>query len=253
MTKKSKILIFTTIVFLGFVVFIAAWQWNNIVALYEYMLYSNDEIESKIRDSKDDLQESLEKYVPNIDRDFTVEEEEKIRTGELSPEDALGLIADSSSTDASDVVSGDKPAASTPTPNVSTSPPDTDMKENEESQGIDQQEVNRIISKYVAKLYLYKAQYIAKLGQLERSAKAEYLALPAEKQNSTGKNKILLSKMSEAAAMEKECDAEVKRILEVMKTELTAAGGDLSIIDVINKAYEEEKSLKKAQYVETLN
>lgn len=244
-------------------------------------MYSQDEIESKISDSKDSLQKSLEKYAPDFARDFTLEEEEKIRKGELSPEEALELISGTNNLPQASPSTPDgnvseyspdpaqtakpantepqtsKPPASDPSASIPPSQTPSPVKPSgtgsSEASDADSKQSDKIISKYVAKLYLYKAEYIAKLGKLEQSAKDEYLALPEDKRTESEKSRILLSKISEASALEKVCDSQVNALLSDMKKELKECGADLSIIDVIKKAYTEEKALKKAYYLGILN
>ena len=48
------------------------------------------------------------------------------------------------------------------------------------------------------------------------------------------------------ASLESQCDKDVEAVLSDLRTELEAQGKDTSIIETLRKAYNEEKSLKKA-------
>lgn len=266
--KKKRIILLASALLLAITLALTAYlQKGNLAAMANAMLYSGEELESKINENKRTLQSSLEKYAPGISRDFTAEEEEQILEGTLSPEDALALLTepesmpdpsampDGSAADAP----GSNPSAAPPTASPQT-PAQTDASDRSESSSesvagssAESQKQNRIIGNYVAKLYLYKAQYVAKLGQLEKSAKDEYSALPEEKQTAAEKKAILMSKISEAAALEKTCDEQVDQLLQSLSAELTEEGGDLSILDVIRDTYENEKALKKAYYLQKLS
>ena len=52
------------------------------------------------------------------------------------------------------------------------------------------------------------------------------------------------------ASLESQCDKDVESLLSDLRTELEAQGKDTSIIETLRKAYNEEKSLKKAYYLD---
>ncbi len=107
-----------------------------------------------------------------------------------------------------------------------------------------------IINKHVAKLYIVKNRFVTELGSTEKTIRKQYVSLPKEQQVPTSRKEIAKQYISVVADLELECDAEVESILAALKTELSAVGGDLTIIDTIRLQYEEEKSLKKAYYLD---
>ena len=102
------------------------------------------------------------------------------------------------------------------------------------------------------KLYVHKATYLAKLGRLEQAAIEEYKARPEKERTAAAKRKIVLAKASEVLEFEKTCDAQVEELLRQLEKTLVAEKEDVSIIKKIQAAYEDEKSLKKAYYLDRL-
>ncbi len=98
---------------------------------------------------------------------------------------------------------------------------------------------------------MLKAQYIGKLGDLEKRAKAEYISLKKAGKAVSSKQSFVSAYVSEAAGLESQCDAQVDVILSSLQKELVRQGGDISLIKAIKKAYEEEKILKKSYYINT--
>lgn len=106
-----------------------------------------------------------------------------------------------------------------------------------------------IVADYTAKLYGVRGAFEGRLSGLVSSAKAEYLALPPEQQNSSGRNAILSSKLATAEAMEAECDAMVDSLLGQMEAELKAAGESTAPVKQLKSYYEEAKVNQKAYYL----
>jgi len=65
--------------------------------------------------------------------------------------------------------------------------------------------------------------------------------------------KIVKSKTNQIAALEKECDGEVSAVVSQLQVLLKESGEDQSLVDKVKTVYAEEKSLKKAYYMNELN
>lgn len=109
-----------------------------------------------------------------------------------------------------------------------------------------------IVTKYTAKLYGVRGAFEGKLSGLIAEAKAEYLALPPDQQNGSGKSAILNSKLSSAESMEAECDAMVESLLGEMEAELKAAGESTAPVGELRSYYKEAKVNQKAYYLSLL-
>ena len=72
---------------------IVAWQWQNIRALSMAMNYSTEEIAGQIKAEKWSIESVLKDYDLEGVTDFTFEEEEAIRRGEITFEEAMEKLA----------------------------------------------------------------------------------------------------------------------------------------------------------------
>lgn len=110
--------------------------------------------------------------------------------------------------------------------------------------------VGEIVNKHVAKLYIIKNRFVTELASVETKIKAQYGALPKDQKVPASRKEIAKQYISVVSDLELECDAAVDEILAQLKAELQAAGADISIVDTVRTQYEEEKSLKKAYYLD---
>lgn len=235
--KKSHKVLITLLSVLGLLVIVVAVicfiERDNISAVITSVKYSKEDIQEQIDNSKDDIKESLKEY--NIDtlRDFTFEEEEQIRRGQITYEEALQRIMEESGVaDNLTVGSGDNSFNSN-SGTLSNGVPSVTANSNDPSS---------IVSEYAIKLYGVKAFYLGQIGNLVDRAKAEH--------KSGASLKSLASKyIGEAASLEKEADAGVDNLLEELKSKLDAVGADTSVIDTMKSAYINEKNLKKSYYL----
>lgn len=198
------------------------YQFPNIKALLNWRLYSEEELEQKIAASKNELDKELAPYIETPVSDLTIEQEKELLEGQMTYEEAVKIINNNVKNDPSSDVS----------PKTAT-----------------EAAVAAAVKKCVGKLYAVKAAYLLKLGSLEKQAYAEFLALPSSKQNNSNKTKILSGKLKEAAAYESQCDASVDKILSDLSSELKTYNGDQKVVNILKKAYEDEKVLKKSYYL----
>ena len=95
MKKGKKISIIIAIAFIVVMFSMVVWQWGNIRAIYMGLTYSNEKIENKIDKSKRKLAEKLEKegiVDEKIINGFSAEDEQKLKKGEITVEEAVEKI-----------------------------------------------------------------------------------------------------------------------------------------------------------------
>lgn len=239
--RKSKIflkvILIIVIVLIAMIVSVCIWQKDNIKAVAEGMQYSQDELAEKITQSKDQSNKALQQYNTPVIRDFTLEEEEKIRKGEMTVEEAVSKIMKEETQSSDDL--------------------GTDVAENDSGNIVsekvtDVNPVDQVVGKYVTEMYSLKAYYLGQLGALEKSMKAEYKSLGTGDKGA-GISKVLKNNLSNAAKMESECDAKVETVLSNMENELTALSADTAIVETMREAYISEKSLRKSYYLSLYN
>ncbi len=205
--------------------FIMLWQWNNVRAVAQSFQYSKEELASKIETSKIEEQKYLANYGVTKIRDFTFEEEEALRKGTLTARDATLKLQEELGQD--EVL-------------------------NHEEKLSKEEQIQAIVTKHIASLYAIKAHYIGALGDLEQEARAEFANLPKEKHSKLEAQKLIASKIGVATDLEASCNQEVEEVLVNLEKDLSPLTEDLSIIEQIGSAYEEEKVLKKAYYLSLL-
>ena len=98
----------------------------------------------------------------------------------------------------------------------------------------------------------YRSRTTREKERIYADAKAEYLALPAEKRTTTQLAKMAKGYLSRANALEKECDGKMDEVIRAMETLIRDNNGDLTLVDTVVYTYANEKSLKKSWYMAKL-
>ncbi len=228
MKKKTKVLLIFLLVFIP-VFGVGVWQWNNIVAVYKTVTTTQEQLENEINKNKQNLEEELNQKYSTIVSDFSAEEEKKLLKGEISVEKAVENL------------------------NKRYEKKKSEKAQAVQSNNINAEKIDELIGDKVIELYSLKAYYLGQLGQMEATVKSEYAAMPAEKKNLVGKKELVSKHMGVALGFMNQCDAKVAELVSELETELKRLGGDTAIIKTIKDAYENEKALKKAQYLKLLN
>lgn len=193
------------------------WQWDNINSLITAVRLNDDEISEKLGNVTEKL--SGEMTEVGLVRELTEDEIEKIKSGEMSADEAASKLTDEKST-------------------VKTSK--SAKREN-------------IINKYVAQLYVLEAQYEGELSAFVDMLHAEFYAYPKEERNTLLRDTVIASHIGELSQMEATCDGKVKKLLDNLTSELKAMGADTSIVKTLTQTYTNKKNLKKAQYMKDYN
>ncbi len=198
---------------------LGVWQKENIAAVLKVQKYSEEEIALQIDGQKESVNAALKSYGIEGIKDFSVEEEEEIRSGKLTVEEAMQKM----DKQLQDATSGERQDAT-------------------KSSKI-------IVEEAAAKMYGLKAKYIGKLGDLERQAKEEYRELMKGSQKSGIVRQLIPKYMKEVIALENECNTEVNTVLATLTSQLEEIGEPTDIVGTMKAAYEQEKTLKKAYYL----
>lgn len=232
------------------------WQRDNIMSLYKGTTSSSEDIATEIADQKAKANEALAEYETPVLRDFTLEEEEMIRKGELSVDEALKRIMDESAASELEPFSPEPDAEA----GASGSSGDTEVSDTKADSGAGSGSISdpehsgvvdadKLVGDAVRKMYALKAYYIGRLGSLESEIKSEYKALPPDKRGKKAVSSIVSSHMGEASGLESECDSRVGALLSQLEADLSSAGADTSIVSTLQNEYQNEKNLRKSYYV----
>ena len=105
------------------------------------------------------------------------------------------------------------------------------------------------LSAIIAKVYVLREDFTMALDNMYDDAKAEYIALPAEKRTKSNLVKMASKYLDKATTLEKECDKRMDAIVADMEKLIQENNGDMSLVDTVVYSYANEKSLKKSWYM----
>lgn len=202
---------------------IAAWQWNNISALRYGMTMDRTAIEEKLAENEQMLASAMEEYSVSS-YTFSEEELRQLSDGTLSVEEAAKKLLDES------VPGAEAPEGSSG-----------------QQQTAEKSDVEAQIQEQIAQMYVLRSTYVSKLEAIAQAAIDEYTQGEHTEEN---KADVVYKRLEELTALEKECDAQVAQVVEQLRSLLKQAGKDDSLAQQVEKTYQEEKSLKKAAYLE---
>lgn len=239
MMKRKKIWLVVTSFVLVLISALSYWQRDNIKAVYRAFTLTNEELANEINKEKQQIEEEIKTLYPSVISDFTAEEEKKIISGEWSMQDVDDILSQRQ-TDSGNNSNGKGNGETKPLGNSQSVNPNSEK-------------IESAISEKVLELYSLKAYYLGQLGQMEASVKKDYMLLPKERQNLIGKKEIVDKYIGVATGLLNQCDKQVFELLDSLEKQLKKLDGDTSIIGKIKTAYENEKNLKKAYYIQLMN
>lgn len=243
MKKINKILLtILTIIVFAFAA-VVVWQYDNISALLNGMNKSTEDLALEIDKKRDDLKTEVEKYTNSPVIDITAEDEQKLIKGEISLEEISEKYNLPIEYMKDEEVNKDPEDIPTEIPNEIPNEVPVDNSK----------QIEKEIGDSVGRMYALKAKYVNKLGELEREVIDQYAKLPESKQNMDAKKELVMSNLDYIAKLEKTCDTEVGEVISSLEENLKDLGGDLKIIQILKKSYNDEKELKKSYYLSLYN
>lgn len=253
---------------------------QTIRLIYETAQTSQEEIEQKIEDNKNRIEEAIQGNGDLTVRDLTDEEKEQLRNGELSVDELIEKMTGTqpqaeretgesaqTAADPETAVPGGQQSSASPLgekaeavkPEV-TKPAETKPSENKAGQEGAAEETDsadeayqKELSGMVAKAMILRETFQNELDQMVSSAKAEYNALPAEQRTKANLASIGKRYYSSALALEAKCDGEMNTLTSDMRALIEANNGDVSLADTMLQTYQNEKELKKSWYLSKLS
>ncbi len=161
---------------------------------------------------------------------LTSEDLEKLVSGELTLADLEQKQTETSQTPASEAAASSGTASSASSSSEETADTSATHPAYEDE-----------LKALLQQLYAVKARAESGLNSCIASAKAEYKALPKEKQTTTRKIAIVLGKTSELEKLQSSCDKEVDSIISQMRTLLIENGQSTELADQAQASYEAQK------------
>lgn len=124
-------------------------------------------------------------------------------------------------------------------------------KKEESSESTDVSDYQRRKAELINRMYVLRSNYISQIDGIIASMKSEYVQLPLEERTLSAKQSIASKYISQIDAMEKQCDAQVKAVVDELRQLLKENGEDTSLADTIWQTYVSEKENTKAYYIST--
>ena len=238
--KRRKTILCTLLVLLA--VSLAGlfwWQRDNLKAIHAATQHTSAELEEKLEENQQMIQEAVKAAGEVTVGEITEEDRQAFRDGSMTQEQLVERL-----TNGGEGEPREEPA--------STSRPESDGTPPPESPKPAENTYQKELSALIARVYVLREEYTLALDTMYADAKAEYLALPAEKRTKTQLLKMARGYLSRASALEKECDGKMDEIVRAMEKLLRENDGDLGLVDTVVYTYANEKSLKKSWYLSKL-
>lgn len=240
MKKRTKIMLAVLALLVGGGIGLAAWQWNNLQALNYGLTMDTAALGEKIQENSAALDEAMDRY--QVEKyEITQDELAALTDGSLSAQEVARKLLESREPPKAAAPEGTAGGQQTGETGQSAAP--------EQSSGAssaplsaEEQEIQQLI----ATMYVLQATYEGKLEAEVQGAIDEYLA---GEQTSENRARVVYKRIEGLLAMEKECDAQVAQVVSRLRELLKATGQSEELAKQAEAAYQQEKSLKKAYYL----
>lgn len=240
MKKRTKIILSVLAVFLAGGIGLAAWQWNNLQALKYGLSMDTAALDEKIQENSAALDEAMERY--QVEKyEITQDELAALTDGSLSPQEVARKLLESR--EPPKAAAPETPAGSQQTGEGSQS---ADPGQSGAASSVPLSAEEQEIQQLIATMYVLQASYEEKLNAEVQGAIDEYLAGEHTSENRT---RVVYKRIEGLLAMEKECDAQVAQVVSRLRELLKATGQSEDLAKQAEAAYQQEKSLKKAYYL----
>lgn len=256
-------------------------------AVIDGMRYSEADLGKKHVESAEKTISEIDNQVSVSLRELTQEEKDKIASGELSQTaimaqiiaEAVGIQLDAqgegpvvgennqsgnaavSSDNNNAQQGGESPAQNSTSPSQggvenssseqggNSTPSVSKPTESVPPQTTPKKSSDELVAEAVSQLYSLQGQYTAKLEALVSSAKSSYHQQKNEIGPAAAKKNLMSQYSSQVVSMENDCDAKVEAVLSKLSSELGKIGADTGIVSTLRDAYNSEKSIQRAAYV----
>ncbi len=252
--KKLKIVSIALAVVVIIISALVWWQFENIKSVYYWFKYDNQNVNEMI----DKQNKNVDKYIKDnssLNVRPSTETEEKLHQEEIiTDEEFVGVLTGKTNVKelfGKDIELNDSKNFVDESGNKLTKEDLENSKK--ENQGSEKpKDSSQRASECIARMYVLKSNFETRLSALFEEAKAEYVSIPGKGSREL-RMSVLKRYYSRIASLESECDSQVDLVLTELDSILKESGEDRSIVDKIRKSYSEEKSLKKAYYLNMLN
>ena len=167
--KVVKVLLCILLILIAGVAGVVVWQWDNLMAVKTAFTNSPEDIQVMIEENDERVAQAIQKVDGITVRDLTNEEKEELKNGDLDREQVLDLLT---STDTSSAAASSEGQSAQTASETNTAEPAAETPVPAEEDANKQQ-----LSRYLAEIYVMKAEYTAWLEQKYNEAIEEFNAL----------------------------------------------------------------------------
>ena len=212
---------------------VTAWQWNNITAARYGLTMDRDTIDQRLQENAKALDDAMDKYnVPKYE--ITEDELSQLTDGTLDAQDVAKKLLEGQAS------SGEAEEKSETASSSGTSASGSAAKEELSAE-------EKEIQELIATMYVLRSTYVGKLETVVQSAIDEYASGDMTPERRT---EVVYERFDELQAMEKECDEKVASVVSRLRELLKKTGQDDTLAKQVEETYQQEKSLKKAAYIQ---
>lgn len=211
---------------------VTAWQWNNITAARYGLTMDRDTIDQRLQENAKALDDAMDKYnVPKYE--ITEDELSQLTDGTLDAQDVAKKLLEEQASSGGEETQ-DTAASSGASASGSAAKEELSAEEKE-------------IQELIATMYVLRSTYVGKLEAVVQSAIDEYASGDMTPERRT---EVVYERFDELQAMEKECDEKVASVVSRLRELLKKTGQDDTLAKQVEETYQQEKSLKKAAYIQ---
>ena len=211
----------------------AAWQWNNITAARYGLTMDRDTIDQRLQENAKALDDAMDKYnVPKYE--ITEDELSQLTDGTLDAQDVAKKLLEGQASSGEAEEKRETASSSGTSASGSAAKEELSAEEKE-------------IQELIATMYVLRSTYVGKLEAVVQSAIDEYASGDMTPERRT---EVVYERFDELQAMEKECDEKVASVVSRLRELLKKTGQDDTLAKQVEETYQQEKSLKKAAYIQ---
>lgn len=212
---------------------VAAWQWNNITAARYGLTMDRDTIDQRLQENAKALDDAMDKYnVPKYE--ITEDELSQLTDGTLDAQDVAKKLLEGQASSGEAEEKRETASSSGTSASGSAAKEELSAEEKE-------------IQELIATMYVLRSTYVGKLEAVVQSAIDEYASGEMTPERRT---EVVYERFDELQAMEKECDEKVASVVSRLRELLKKTGQDDTLAKQVEETYQQEKSLKKAAYIQ---
>ena len=255
-TRRGRIVLIVLAAILVLLAALCYWQRDNIKALVTFATHSREELEQQMQQNDQAIKDAVEADPDITVREITEDEREALRNGTLTmaelqerlkrPYEPLAPVPQQPETPSQPEAPAQPSQPETPEQQVQ---PPAETPPAQQETPAEETEYQTKLNDILARVYILREEFVMKLDDMQKDAVAEFKSIKA---SGTGLKDFVFSYFDKALALETECDGKMNAILNELVTLQNEYGKDMGLVDTVAYTYANEKSLKKAWYMNEL-